>query len=148
MPVAHLCDLSVALRPAQMIDTALGARLTFVVTGGQVSGPALRGHLLPGGGDWLRVGSDGIGRVDVRATIHTHDDVLIHFESRGVIKVPADGFGRLASGHALPFAQTYVRTTPIFDTADERYAWLSQVVAVGYNVLRPDRVDYRIYRLL
>lgn len=148
VPVEHLCDLSVELEPVQMIATPAGARLTFVIARGEVTGPALRGELLPGGGDWLRVGDDGVGRVDVRATIRSHDGVLIHFESRGVIKVPADGFGRLLEGHALRYGETYVRTTPVFDTADNRYAWLSQVVTVGYNVLSPNRVDYRIYRLL
>ncbi|BBX16848.1 hypothetical protein CRI77_17760 [Mycolicibacterium duvalii] len=148
VPVQHLCDLSVDLQPVQMIGTATGTRLTFVIAGGKVTGPAVRGELLPGGGDWLRVGSDGVGRVDVRATIRSHDGALIHLESRGVIKVPADGFGRLLEGRALPYAETYVRTTPVFDTDDDRYAWLSQVVAVGYNVLSPNRVDYRIYRLL
>ncbi len=48
----------------------------------------------------------------------------------------------------LPFDETYVRTTPKFETADERYAWLSEVVAVGYNILSPNHIDYRIYRVL
>ena len=48
----------------------------------------------------------------------------------------------------LPFDETYVRTTPKFETADERYAWLTEVVAVGYNILSPNHIDYRIYRVL
>ncbi len=100
------------------------------------------------GGDWLLVGSDGVGRVDVRATLRTHDDALIHYEARGIIKIPADGLERLAAGELLPFEETYVRTTPKFETADERYAWLSEVVAVGYNILSPNHIDYRIYRVL
>ncbi|MGZ8801918.1 MAG: DUF3237 domain-containing protein [Mycobacterium sp.] len=148
LPVEHLCDIGVDLQPAQVIATHRGSRLTFVTTGGLVSGPGLRGELLPGGGDWLVVGADGVGRVDVRATIRTHDGALIHFESRGVIKIPDDGLPRLADGQALAFEETYVRTTPTFDTADDRYDWLSQIVALGYNLLSPDRVDYRVYRVL
>ena len=72
----------------------------------------------------------------------------IHYETRGVIKIPVDGLDRLAAGEMLPFEETYVRTTPRFETADERYSWLSEIVAVGYNVLSPDHIDYRIYRLL
>lgn len=147
MPVTHLCDMAVDLHPAQLIATHVGSRLTFVTTGGAVSGPELHGEILPGGGDWLVIGSDGVGRVDVRATIRTHDGALIHLESRGVIKVPPDGLQRLADGEVLPFEQTYVRTTPVFETADPRYEWLSQVVAVGYNVLSPDHVDYRVYHV-
>lgn len=96
--------------------------MTFVTTGGVIDGPKLTGEILPGGGDWLLVGEDGAGRVDVRATLQTHDGVLIHYEARGIIKIPADGIARLAAGEVLPFEETYVRTTPTFETSDERYA--------------------------
>jgi hypothetical protein len=148
LPVEHLFDMHVNLQPAQPIPTPVGSRMTFITTGGVVEGPKLRGEVLPGGGDWLIVGSDGVGRVDVRATLRTHDGALIHYESRGIIKIPADGVQRLAAGEVLPFAETYIRTTPKFETSDERYAWLSEVVAVGYNILSPNHIDYRMYRVL
>jgi hypothetical protein len=148
LPVEYLFDMHVDLLPAQPITTPLGTRMTFITAGGVVDGPKLRGELLPGGGDWLVVGNDGTGRVDVRATLRTHDGVLIHYESRGIIKIPADGPQRLAAGEVLPFEETYVRTTPKFETADERYAWLSEVVALGYNILSPNHIDYRIYQVL
>jgi hypothetical protein len=148
LPVEHLFDMHVDLQPAQLIPTPVGTRMTFITSGGVVEGPRLRGELLPGGGDWLIVGSDGNGRVDVRATLRTHDGVLIHYESRGVLKIPADGVQRLAAGEVLPFAETYIRTTPRFETADERYGWLSEVVALGYNILSPNHIDYRIYGVL
>ena len=66
----------------------------------------------------------------------------------GIIKIPADGLERLAAGELLSFEETYVRTTPKFETADERYAWLAEVVAVGYNILSPNHIDYRIYWVL
>ncbi|MDX1886213.1 DUF3237 domain-containing protein [Mycolicibacterium sp. 120270] len=147
LPAEHLFDMHVELEPAQLISTTLGTRMTFITRGGVIDGPRLRGELLPGGGDWLLVGTDLIGRIDVRATLRTHDDALIHYETRGVIRIPADGLGRLAAGDTLSFDETYVRTTPKFETADERYAWLNEVVAVGYNVLSPNHIDYRIYRI-
>ncbi|WP_084223165.1 DUF3237 domain-containing protein [Mycolicibacterium holsaticum] len=136
------------MQPAQPIPTPTGTRLTFVTTGGIIDGPRLRGQILPGGGDWLLAGSDGVGRVDVRATLRSHDGALIHYEARGIIKIPADGMDRLAAGEVLAFDDTYVRTTPSFETADERYAWLSEVVAVGYNILSPNHIDYRVYRVM
>jgi hypothetical protein len=148
LPAEHLVDMYVDLQPAQVISTPVGARMTFITTGGVIEGPKLQGELLPGGGDWLIVGSDGTGRMDVRATLRTHDGALILYESRGIIKIPADGTRRLAAGEVLPFAETYVRTTPKFETCDERYAWLSDVVALGYNILSPNHIDYRIYRVL
>ena len=78
LPVEYLFDMHVNLQPAQPIPTPVGTRMTFITTGGVINGPKLRGELLPGGGDWLIVGSDGTGRVDVRATLRTHDGALIH----------------------------------------------------------------------
>jgi hypothetical protein len=121
LPAEHLFDMHVDLQPAQPIPTPVGVRMTFITTGGVIEGPKLRGELLPGGGDWLTVGSDGTGRVDVRATLRTYDGALIHYESRGIIKIPADGVQRLAAGIVLPFEETYVRTTPRFENADESY---------------------------
>ena len=148
LPVEHLFDMHVDLEPPQLIATSVGARMTFIANGGVIEGPKLQGEILPGGGDWLVVGNDQVGRVDVRATIRKDDNALIHYEARGIIKVPADALARLAAGEVLPFEGTYVRTTPKCETADERHAWLSEVVAVGYNILSPNHIDYRIYQVL
>jgi hypothetical protein len=148
LPVEHLFDMRVDLEPAQVIETAVGNRMTFISKGGRIEGPKLNGELLPGGGDWLNVGSDLVGRVDIRATIRTDDDALIHYTGQGVINIPPDGLQRLAAGERLPFEETYVRITPGFETNDERYAWLSGVVAVSHNELSQDHIDYRVYRVM
>jgi hypothetical protein len=148
LPVEHLLDLRVDLEPARPIPTAIGARMVFIAKSGTFGGPRLRGEILPGGGDWLLVGSDRIGRVDVRAMLRTDDGALIHYTAGGVIKIPDDGLERLAAGERLPFEETYVRTTPRFETADERYAWLSELVILGHNELSTDHIDYRMYAVL
>lgn len=84
-------------------------------------------------------------KLDVR---DTRDDALIHCETRGTIKVPAGALDRLAAGETVSFTESYIRTTPTFETADERYAWLSGLVTLGYNILSPNHIDYRIYRVL
>lgn len=141
----HLLDLRVDLEPFQPIATAVGSRMVFIAKGGTFEGPRLRGEVLPGGGDWLLVGADLIGRVDVRATLRTDDGALIHYTAGGVIKIPADGLARLEGGERLPFEETYVRTTPRFETADERYSWISELVVVGHNELSSNHIDYRMY---
>jgi hypothetical protein len=42
----------------------------------------------------------------------------------------------------------YARTTPLFETAAAKYAWLNNVVAVG--VYRPGKgkIAYRVYQIL
>jgi uncharacterized protein DUF3237 len=148
LPVEHLADVSVDLEPVRMIQTPVGIQMVFIAKGGRVEGPGLRGEVLPGGGDWLLVGDDQIGRVDVRATIGMEDGALIHYTAGGIIKIPADGLERLGNGERLPFEETYVRTTPKFETSDERYSWLNELVVVGHNELAKDRIDYRWYRVL
>jgi Protein of unknown function (DUF3237) len=148
LPVEHLCDLRVELEPARVIETPVGMRMVFIARGGRVEGPELQGEVLPGGGDWLLVGEDAIGRVDVRATVRTEDGALIDYTAGGVIRIPPDGVQRLAAGERLPFEETYVRTTPKFETADERYRWLNGLVVVGHNELSKDHIDYRMYRVL
>ena len=148
LPVEHLADLSVDLEPAKRVPTPVGNRTVFIAKGGRIKGPNIAGEILPGGGDWLLTGSDGIGRVEARVTIRTDDNALISFTAGGLIQLPPDGFRRLAAGERLPFGETYARTTPKFETSDERYGWISTVVTIGYNLLSPDHVDYRVYKVL
>jgi Protein of unknown function (DUF3237) len=148
LQVEHLFDLEVELEPVQFIPTATGTVMNFVARGGRFEGPRLRGEVLPGGGDALLVGSDSVGRVRVRATLRTGDGVLIHYTAGGVIRIPADGLERLAAGERLPFEETYVRTTPVLETSDERYAWLGERVLIGLNELSTDHIDYRVYAVL
>mgnify|MGYP003481801159 CR=1 FL=1 len=54
-----------------------GTRQIFDVTGGSFEGPKLRGKLLPSGGDWILIGPDGFGRLDVRATLATTTSACI-----------------------------------------------------------------------
>ncbi|MDQ0569512.1 hypothetical protein QFZ42_001346 [Variovorax paradoxus] len=148
LPVEHLCDLSIDLELGQVIKTHLGTRLTFVVKGGRFEGPRFRGEMLPGGGDWVHLGADGTSRMDVRATLRTHDGVLIHYDSQGLLRYPEDGRARLAKGERLSFDETYIRPTPRFETSDERYSWLSGMVTVGYGEYGPGRIDHRMYCIL
>jgi hypothetical protein len=148
LPVEHLCDMEVELEPAQLIGTPVGTRMTFVAKGATITGAKLNGDVLPGGGDWLLVGDDQVGRVDIRATIRTEDSALIHYTAAGIIQIPPDGLERLANGERIPFEESYIRTTPRFETSDERYSWLNGIVAVAYNELSKNHIDYRMYRLL
>jgi hypothetical protein len=148
LPVEHLCDMEVDLEPAQLIGTPVGARMTYIAKGGRISGPKLNGEILPGGGDWLLIGDNRVGQVDIRATIQTDDGALIHYTARGVIKIPPDGLERLAAGERIPFEESYIRITPKFETSDERYSWLNEVVVVSYNELTQDHIDYRMHVVL
>ncbi|MEV3856109.1 DUF3237 domain-containing protein [Streptomyces sp. NPDC050095] len=130
---AQLFDMAVDLNPR--LDHGpgpLGRRTFFGSAGGSFHGPELHGEVLPGGGDWALFRPDGTMTLDVRLTLRTHDDALIHMTYGG---------RRVAS-------RDYFRTTPVFETGDERYAWLNDVVCVGSGYLIEGGVAYRVSRVL
>lgn len=145
LPVKHLFDMAVDLEMPLVYETPVGTRLTYIIKGGSVLGPRVRGELLAGGGDWVVLGSDGVSRLDVRGTIRTDDGALIHYSSLGVVQLPDDGRDRIGRGERIAFNEGYIRTTPRFETSDERYLWLNGMVFIGVNELAAGHIDYRVY---
>jgi hypothetical protein len=41
-----------------------------------------------------------------------------------------------------------LRTTPVFETAAEKYGWLNQIVAVGVGTRTPTGLKYTVYTIL
>jgi hypothetical protein len=148
LETAHLFDMAVHLAPVQVIPSPAGTRFIYAAQRGTVEGERLRGEVLPGGGDWVIVGTDGIGRVDVRATIRTDDGELIFMTSTGVIHLSHEKLEALGNGAHIRWDEGYIRTSPLFETGSERYAWLNGTVTIAVNELAPNRVYYRIYRVL
>ena len=124
-----------------------GTRRIFDVTGGHFYGPRLQGKILPSGGDWLLVGPDGVGRLDVRATFETQDNALIYVQYRGVVTFSEALVAALASGVETAFGDSYFMTTPRFESGDPRYAWLNSIVAVGQGRMLPNAVEYRVFEV-
>lgn len=112
----------------------LGERKIYVVKSGTIEGPRIKGVVLPGGGDWSQSRSNGSTMLDVRGTIKTDDDQLIYTWYRGIVAQKDSGL--------------YFRTTPYFETASEKYAWLNNVVAVGVFKPVPGKVAYNIFEIL
>lgn len=125
-------------------DAGRGTRSIAVVTGGTFEGPHLRGEVLSVGGDFLVRRSDGVTRLDVRIALRTDDGADIYVTYPGLVHNQSLGpLGELEEG------ANYFRTTPQFETGDERYQWLNRIVAVGVN--QPSEagsVSYRIYAVL
>ncbi len=133
--------------PAVVGAGPFGIRQIFDVTGGAFRGARLHGRILPSGGDWLLLGTDGIGRLDVRATLETDDGALIYLAYYGVLHLNEQVLQKVAAGGATEYGETYFFTQPRFETGDARYAWLNGVVAVAEGKLAAQRVDYRVYQL-
>ena len=125
-----------------------GDRQIYDVTGGTFEGSRLKGKVLPSGGDWLLIGSDGVGRLDVRATLETDDGARIYAQYYGVIVMNEKIVQALAGGDETHFGDTHFVTQPRFETGDERYAWLNSVMAVAEGRTLPNAVEYRVYEVV
>ena len=124
-----------------------GTRQIYDVTGGSFEGPRLKGSVLASGGDWLLVGSDGVGRLDVRATLETDDGARIYVQYYGVLVLNEGVAKALSEGGETQYGDTYFMTQPRFETGDPNYAWLNSVVAVAEGRALPSAVEYRVYQV-
>ena len=143
--MSYRADLA---RPVEVGAVPSGNRLIFDVTGGAFQGPRLRGRLLASGGDWLLIGNDGVGRLDVRGTLETDDGARIYLQYFGVLVLDESITRTLAEGRETGFGDTYFMTQPRFETGDPRYAWLNAVVAVAEGRVLPGAVEYRVFQVV
>lgn len=129
-------------------------RRVSYIAGGTIAGERLSGEVLPGGGDWseLGAGPDGTALtvIDVRSIWKTHDGAMIYVTYGGRLVIPAPAladFRDPAKVEQLPDDSYYFRIQPVFETADERYAWLNALVAAGLGRRTARGVRYRIFGL-
>lgn len=136
------------LKPAMGIGPGpYGMRAFFEATDGEVTGERVSGRLVGGGGDWLLIGPDGWGRLDVRAQIATPDGAFIYLTYGGVVELTEQGQKALADGGETGWEDQYFRTTPRLETGDPRYAWVNQSVFIAQGRIYPGGVQYRVYRV-
>lgn len=132
-----LCTLHVQLKPP--IDVGAGphgTRLIVEVASAQIKGDRLSGEMVgSAGADWLLVGPEGTGTLDVRFAFKTDDGATIFGQYHGRSDV--------SQGLNLP-ATVYV--APRFETCDERYMWLNRIQAIGKGIVHEDlSLDYEWY---
>jgi hypothetical protein len=131
-----LMTLRLSTAPTQNVGAGPhGTRITFPITGGSFEGERLRGKVLAGGDDWAIKRSDGVIELDLRVTLQTDDGALIHMTFEGLRDDEAPG-------------APYFRTTPRFETAEPKYAFLNRLLAVGVGEIRTDGPVHIIEEIL
>jgi Protein of unknown function (DUF3237) len=128
----------------------LGERLCWQVTTATLHGPRIDATLAMPGTDWIRLGTDGIRRQDLRAQLVTDDDELILFHyDLAVIRSSERFLAALASGEATTYDDQYMRIAPLFEVGAGRYAWLGESLFLGRGRLSgPKAITYELYRVL
>jgi hypothetical protein len=139
-----LCTIDVEFGQVPSFQTPVGTRMLFPVVGGRVEGERIRGAVVPGSADWLTIGDDLIGRVDVRAVIETDDGASIQFTTTGRARLGAHAT-RFMAGATVRADEAYIRSLPLFETSDARYAQLNGLVTVARCDISLTAVHYRVY---
>jgi Protein of unknown function (DUF3237) len=128
--------------------TPYGERRIIGILGGAISGPKLKGRILPGGADWQIVRSDGAADIQARYTIETDAGGRILVSSDGLRHGPPAVLESLARGDRVDPSLYYFRTVMRFETADPAVDWLNRILALarGQREARAVRLD--VYEVL
>jgi hypothetical protein len=122
--------------PVILEDTPRGTRAVIEMHDIEWRGDRISGRLVgPSAVDWLLIGPDGSGAIEVAFTLQTDDGALINISY----------YGRSDVSQGPGSAPLY--SAPVFETGDPRYLWLNKIVAVGKAINTGQRLDYEFYEL-
>src|SRR4051794_12832985 len=116
--VEYLGRVTFDIGPRVIIEAGpQGKRAIVPVVGGTFEGPKIQARLSPPAGDWITMRPDGSYKLDVRVTWVTADGAAILMTYSGIGQLTENG--------------STIRSAPLFEVGDPRYAWLNRIQAVG-----------------
>jgi len=142
-----LFNIEVEISRTEVIATTLGTRANSPVKGGKFVGERLSGTLLPIGGDFAIIDSEGTFRIDARLTLQIEGGPVVQMNYTGRLVMPADGMQRLFAGEGLDPDEVYFRVGATFETEPGPYGWLNTIQAVGTGTLAPGVAPYEFYEV-
>ena len=83
--------------------------------------------------------------LEARYVIRTLDGAMISVRESGIRHGPPEVLARVSAGEAVDASAYYFRTTPRFETGDERFGWLNNAIAVSSGVRAGDSVVLDCY---
>ena len=144
-----LLVFQIEVRPPSIVGKTPGYdRRIGEITGGRFEGERLRGKILSGGSDWQSLRADGATTLNVRLVLETDDGALIGMTYLGVRHGPKEVLDRIARGESVNPSEYYMRATPYYETASEKYDWLNRVVSVAYGHRVAGGAIYNVFEIL
>lgn len=125
-----------------------GRRNIWTLTGGTVEGPRIRGTVVPVGGEFELIDSEGVCHIDVRLVISTHDEASIFVQYFGIANTTPEAKARYRAGETVDFGDTYFVTQPRFETSHPAYAWLNHAMAITEGRGTDQGVEYLMYHCI
>ena len=129
-------------------ETGKGLRRAIAIVGGSFEGPGINGIVLPGGYDWQLLRTDEVVEIDARYLLQTSDGALITITNKGLRHGAADVMQKLANGEEVAPDQYYFRTSPVFETGDSRYHWLTNSIFIANGIRKPALVMIQVWKVL
>ena len=122
-------------------------RINWHVVDGSFVGPGVEATILPGATDWSRIRKDGVGTVNVQATLETRTGERIYVRYGGLFDLGPDGYARALRDDFDPFPPVVV--TPVYVTAAERFEWLNraQCIGVGRMDMAALQLEFDVYAM-
>jgi hypothetical protein len=137
------------VKPPHLIGATPGCdRRIGEIIGGRFEGERLRGNIVSGGSDWQSLRNDGAITINVRLVMQTDDGALIGMTYLGMRHGPKEVMDRLARGEKVSPAEYYLRVTPYFETASDKYGWLNRVVSVACGHRMAGGAIYQVFVIL
>jgi hypothetical protein len=133
--------------PLDLGDVGKGGRRVVPITGGDFSGPQLRGEVLSGGADWQVLRADGVAELEARYTLRSDDGALISVRNVALRHGPAAVMAALGAGRPVDPASYYFRGATFFETGDARYGWLTRHVVVCTGAREQAKVHLQFYKV-
>ena len=132
-----LCTVTITLKDPMMLpNTPSGTRSIIEVAAAKLEGERLSGAMKgAASADWATIGPDMTCTLDVRSTFETDDGALVYTQYRGRLDL------------TKPLGESPIYAAPLFETGDERYAWLNRIQAVAKGKLDGQTLTYEMYEV-
>ena len=124
-----------------------GERRYVPLGAGTVTGPELKGRIVPGGVDWQLRRDDGVLQIAAHYVIRTDDGALVEVQSDGLRHGPDDVMAQLARGEAVPGSAYFFRTLVRFTTGAPAWQHLNRTMALAVGERRARSVVLDLYRI-
>jgi hypothetical protein len=129
-----ICLLTADLgEPIAIEGTPSGTRRLIPILGGEISGPRLRGKVLPGGADFQTIRHDGVIDLHARYCLELEDGARVYVENSGYRHGPPES--------------VYFCTSARFECATGPHDWLTRHIIVAQGVRHASRVELRFFLL-
>jgi hypothetical protein len=145
----HVCDLAVTIdAPVEVGTTAMGLRRMIPITGGTVTGPLMRGRIVPGGADFQLIVGDGTqAHLDARYVLALDDGTRVFVQNKALRVASAEDSAKIRRGEPVDPTRVYFRCQPSFEASTPQWSWLAEHQFIGVGLRLPDAVHLSFYKV-